>query len=223
MGNPPRVLGSPLTGAGPEPCQLLHAKFLPGEVGHPAQALSLLPAHLLEPPSGEGHSPLPGLWPPRPLPRYSSMRGRPQAPSHLEDFGGPGRQRLQGARCGDGADAAAQQGRSGRQGPLAVGRGGSRFGRGRVLGRGSGPVHIRATLGGRGAGGRGGGAWGRRRGQSAPRSHRCKQEHNGASGGRAAAKLGASAARLTGRPANGRRRAALGSQWARCGGGPERG
>lgn len=69
----------------------------------------------------------------------------------------------------------------------------------------------------------GGGARGRRRGQSPPRSHRCKQEHNGASGGRAAAKLGAGAARLTGRPANGRPRAAVGSQWARGGGVPGRG
>lgn len=80
-----------------------------------------------------------------------------------------------------------------------------------------------ADVEGAGGAAAGGGARGRRRGQSPPRSHRCKQEHNGASGGRAAAKLVADAARLTGRLANGHRRAAAGSQWARGGGVPGRG
>lgn len=129
-------------------------------------------------------------------------------------------------RCGAvRADCGADRSRGGGPGAVPGRCGQVAVWHGRVPGRGSGPVHIRATLGGRGRGARGrvGGVRGRRRSQSAPRSHRCKQEHNGASGGRAAAKLGASAARLTGRPANGRWRVAPDSQWARCGGGPGRG
>lgn len=48
--------------------------------------------------------------------------------------------------------------------------------------------------------------------QSQKRSHQCKSEHNGAGHKRAAAKLGAGFAWLTGRLSNGRRRGAAGGQ-----------
>lgn len=228
MENPPwhlSRLGSPLSGPRHEPCwaqtlPVSPCQLSPWRGGSPT--LRLLPDHLLEHTSGERHSLLQGL---RPLPLYSSSgaaRGLLRTSSTSAGLGG--------SACGNGADAAPQQGwadyGAGRSQGGAEGAGTSRDDKARSCcgtgGSRGGAIHIRATLGGRGRGarGRGGGARGRWRDQSTPRSRRCKQEHNGASGRRAAAKLGASAARLTGRPANGWRRATLGSQWARCEGGP---